>query len=51
LEQAELLLIRKALSDTNGNVSEAARRLGISRMALRYRIQKLGIETSQSRQA
>ena len=47
LEQAELLLIRKALSATGGNVSKAARRLGISRMALRYRIQKLGVEPRQ----
>ena len=44
LEAAERRLIARALHETGGNVSEAARRLGVSRMALRYRIQKLGIE-------
>ncbi len=43
LEAAERLLIARALHETGGNVSEAARRLGVSRMALRYRLQKLGI--------
>ena len=49
LEEAERRLIVRALRDTGGNVSEAARRLGVSRMALRYRIQRLGIETGRSR--
>ena len=44
LEAAERRLIARALHETGGNVSEAARRLGVSRMALRYRIQKLRIE-------
>jgi len=31
LEQAEVEMIRKALEDTQGNISEAAKRLGVSR--------------------
>ncbi|HOX67297.1 MAG TPA: sigma-54 dependent transcriptional regulator [Burkholderiaceae bacterium] len=41
LEEAERHLIEHALHLTRGNVSEAARRLGVTRMALRYRIDKL----------
>jgi len=44
LEQAELALIRRALGAANGNVSRAARELGITRMALRYRIKKHGLQ-------
>ena len=33
-----------ARRETRGNVSEAAGRLGVSRMALRYRIDKLGLD-------
>ena len=44
LEEAERRLIVNALGETRGNVSEAARRLGVSRMALRYRIDKLGLD-------
>lgn len=40
LEQAELALIKQALQAANGNVSRAARQLGVTRMALRYRIKK-----------
>jgi two-component system, NtrC family, response regulator AtoC len=40
LGEAELLLIKQALERTNRNVSKAARELGITRMALRYRIKK-----------
>lgn len=43
LDAAEALLIRRALRRTAGNVSEAARQLGVTRMALRYRMQKYGI--------
>jgi DNA-binding NtrC family response regulator len=43
LGDAELALIRRALAETGGNVSRAARKLGITRMALRYRIKKHGI--------
>ncbi len=38
LEDAILRLIRHALAQTNGNVSAAARRLGVSRDYLRYRL-------------
>ena len=44
LGDAELMLIKNALEKCNGNVSRAARELGISRMALRYRIQKYNLE-------
>jgi DNA-binding NtrC family response regulator len=43
LDAAEATLIRQTLDSTAGNVSEASRRLGITRMALRYRMQKHGI--------
>ena len=49
LEDAEHRLITRALERTGGNISESARRLGVSRMALRYRIQKLGIEPRRSK--
>ncbi len=40
LESAELTLIKQAMQRTGGNVSKAARELGITRMALRYRLKK-----------
>ncbi|MEW5874623.1 MAG: sigma-54 dependent transcriptional regulator [Candidatus Zixiibacteriota bacterium] len=40
LDEIEREAIRMALTTANGNVSEAARSLGIGREALRYRIQK-----------
>ncbi len=40
LDGAERLLIEKALQRTGNNVSEAARQLGVTRMAMRYRMQK-----------
>jgi len=43
LEQVERELIKRALDLTDGNVTEAARKLNIGREALRYRIQKHGI--------
>lgn len=43
LESAEQQLISDALKRTNGNVSRAARELGITRMALRYRIKKYNL--------
>ena len=49
LDEAERRLIARALRETGGNVSESARRLGVSRMALRYRIQKFGLETGRRR--
>ena len=43
LGEAELHLIKNALARTNRNVSKAARELGITRMALRYRIKKYNL--------
>jgi two-component system, NtrC family, response regulator AtoC len=44
LEAAEKMLIENALRLTHNNVSEAARHLGITRMAIRYRMGKHGIK-------
>lgn len=41
LENLEGQLIRKAMDQANGNVSQAARRLGLTRPALAYRLKKL----------
>ena len=38
------MLITTALASANNNVSEAARQLGITRMAMRYRMEKHGIK-------
>jgi DNA-binding NtrC family response regulator len=43
LEQWEDEIIREALRRANGNKSQAARALGLSRNALRYRLSKIGI--------
>jgi len=43
LEQWEDAMIREALRRANGNKSQAARLLGISRNALRYRLGKIGV--------
>ncbi|MDR2874808.1 MAG: sigma-54 dependent transcriptional regulator [Methylobacillus sp.] len=43
LEDAEKTLIVNALKQASGNVSEAARLLGITRMTIRYRMEKHGI--------
>ena len=43
LEQVECEILRQALAAARDNVSEAARLLGISRAALRYRIEKHGL--------
>ena len=44
LEQHEQKLIREALRRANGNKSQAARLLGLTRNALRYRLAQMGIE-------
>nr|WP_229407215.1 sigma-54 dependent transcriptional regulator [Methylobacillus flagellatus] len=44
LESAEKALIENALRQSNNNVSEAARQLGITRMAMRYRMERHGIK-------
>ena len=43
LEQWEEETIREALKRANGNKSQAARALGLSRNALRYRLSKMGV--------
>lgn len=45
LESIEKNFIRQALERTGGNQSKAARNLGISRYALRYRMEKFGIKS------
>jgi two-component system, NtrC family, response regulator AtoC len=45
LDAAEKLMIEKTLEQTHFNISEAARQLGITRMAMRYRMEKHGIRT------
>ena len=44
LDSAERMLIENALKQANNNVSEAARQLGITRMAMRYRMEKHGLK-------
>ncbi|HVP43592.1 MAG TPA: sigma-54 dependent transcriptional regulator [Terriglobales bacterium] len=44
LDQWEDEIIREAVRRANGNKSQAARQLGLSRNALRYRLSKMGIE-------
>jgi len=46
LEEVEKLMIQRALAASADNVSEAARRLGLTRMAMRYRMQKHGIRAT-----
>lgn len=43
LDVAEKAILLQALMDANNNVSEAARNLGITRMTMRYRMEKYGI--------
>ena len=43
LDQYEDKLIREALQRAGGNKSQAARLLGLSRNALRYRLSKIGV--------
>jgi transcriptional regulator of acetoin/glycerol metabolism len=43
LDSAEKAILLQALADAKNNVSEAARRLGITRMTMRYRMDKHNI--------
>jgi DNA-binding NtrC family response regulator len=43
LDASEKRMLLSALDSTRGNVSEAARQLGITRMTMRYRMDKHGI--------
>ena len=45
LEQWEKSLIEEALRESDGNQTRAARRLGISRDTLRYRLKKYGLQS------
>jgi DNA-binding NtrC family response regulator len=47
LEQFEDEIIKEALHRANGNKSQAARLLGLSRNALRYRLTKIGVPDDQ----
>jgi DNA-binding NtrC family response regulator len=44
LADNERALIERTLAETRHNISEAARRLGLSRGALRYRLEKYGLD-------
>ncbi len=44
LEVLEAALISEALARSSGNVSQAARMLGVTRRAMQYRAQKLGLD-------
>jgi two-component system NtrC family response regulator len=43
LEQVELQLLRRALDRAHGNQAKAARRLGISRSDMSYKLKKFGL--------
>jgi DNA-binding NtrC family response regulator len=47
LEQWEQNMIREAMRRANGNKSQAARILGLTRNALRYRLSQMGLETDK----
>ena len=49
LEQFEDEIIKEALRRAHGNKSQAARLLGLSRNALRYRLSKLGVPDEEDR--
>jgi two-component system response regulator AtoC len=49
LEEVEKTLIKKALPRAQGNASQAARLLGISRNTLRYRLEKYGLYPAGSK--
>src|SRR5262249_36920576 len=48
LEEYEQSIIREALKRANGNKSQAARLLGLTRNALRYRLTQMGLEEGGS---
>ncbi len=45
LEEAEQSVVKAALKESHGNLSKAARKLGISRAKLAYRMQKYGVKS------
>ena len=50
LDEWEDEIIREAYRRANGNKSQAARLLGLSRNALRYRLEKIGIADDPEKQ-
>ncbi|MEO1338376.1 MAG: helix-turn-helix domain-containing protein, partial [Myxococcota bacterium] len=42
-------LVESALIETNGNIGQAAKRLGIRRSSIDYRIRSLGIDIDRTR--
>ncbi len=48
LQEHEQVLIRKALDRAKGNKSRAARLLGLTRNALRYRLAQMGLDGSET---
>jgi DNA-binding NtrC family response regulator len=48
LDEYEQALIRESLKRANGNKSQAARLLGLTRNALRYRLSQMGVEDKDS---
>ncbi|MGH9673738.1 MAG: helix-turn-helix domain-containing protein, partial [Bryobacteraceae bacterium] len=46
LDQFEQAILREALRKANGNKSQAARLLGLSRNALRYRLAQMGMDSA-----
>jgi DNA-binding NtrC family response regulator len=51
LEEYENDLVRQALRRAHGNKSQAARLLGLTRNALRYRLSKIGVEDEGEKEA
>ena len=49
LHDLERSAIETALTEARGNISKAARKLGLTRMAMRYRAEKYGLEASDYR--
>jgi DNA-binding NtrC family response regulator len=47
LEQWEQTMIREAMRRANGNKSQAARLLGLTRNALRYRLSQMGMDNGK----
>jgi DNA-binding NtrC family response regulator len=45
------MMIREALRRANGNKSQAARMLGLTRNALRYRLSQMGLENGAAEEA
>jgi DNA-binding NtrC family response regulator len=51
LEHWEQMMIREALRRANGNKSQAARMLGLTRNALRYRLSQMGLDNESPDEA